>query len=81
MQKSKKYIMNFEERLEKLKEIVEYLERDDISLKDSMEKYQESLHIVKDCYKELEEAELKIEIIKKEGRIFTESSDDKKENN
>ena len=56
---------SFEENLEKLKEIVEDLESGDLPLKDSLEKFQNGVDIIKQCYKELETAELKIETITK----------------
>jgi exodeoxyribonuclease VII small subunit len=63
----------FEENLEKLKEIVESLESGDLPLRESLEKFQNGVDIIKQCYKELETAELKIEtIIKKDGKIITE---------
>lgn len=64
---------SFEENLEKLKEIVEDLESSNLPLKESLEKFQNGIDIIKQCYKELETAELKIEtIIKKDGKIITE---------
>lgn len=61
----------FEERFEKLRGLVVELENGNLGLKDTMEKYKESLEIIKKCYKELEEAELKIEsIIKENGEII-----------
>lgn len=84
MPKSKKPIKTkvkktipFEEKLEKLKEIVEELEDGEIPLKESMTNYQESLDLIKQCHEELEDAELKIEkIMKKDGKIISESLDD-----
>jgi|TARA_Y100000310_G_scaffold65275_1_gene60796 exodeoxyribonuclease VII small subunit len=68
---------SFEEKLSKLKEIVEELEEGEIPLKESMDNYQGSLDLIRQCYEELENAELKIEkIMKKEGKIITESLDD-----
>ena len=68
-----KKLTSFEERLEKLKGIVEELEDGEIPLKESMDNYQESLNLIKQCYEELENAELKIEkIMKKEGKIIFE---------
>ena len=73
-----KKIIPFEEKLEKLKEIVEELEEGEIPLKESMDNYQESLDLIKQCHEELENAELKIEkITKKDGKIISESLDDK----
>ena len=64
----------FEEKLDKLKDIVEGLEDGETPLKESMNNYQESLNLIRECYAELEDAELKIEkIMKKEGNIVSES--------
>jgi exodeoxyribonuclease VII small subunit len=79
MPKSKKptKTIPFEEKLEKLKEIVEELEDGEIPLKESMDNYQESLDLIKQCHEELENAELKIEkIMKKDGNIVSESLDE-----
>ena len=66
--------ISFEENLGKLKEIVENLENGELPLKDSLEKFQESIEIIKQCQKELKTAESGIEtIIKKDGKIITES--------
>ena len=71
-----KKIIPFEEKLEKLKEIVEELEDGEIPLKESMNNYQESLDLIKQCHEELENAELKIEkIMKKDGKIISEPLD------
>jgi len=65
---------SFEDKLKKLREIVEDLEKGDVSLKESMDNYQRSLDIIKQCREELENAELKIEkIMKKDGQIITET--------
>jgi exodeoxyribonuclease VII small subunit len=57
--------MSFEEKLEKLQQVVEELEEGEIPLTESVEKYQYSLNLIKQCHKELENAELKIEKIMK----------------
>ena len=64
--------VSFEEKLEKLKKIVEDLESGDIPLKESIEKFQEGKILIRECYEELEKAELKVEtIMKKDGKIIT----------
>lgn len=64
--------ISFEKSLEKLKGIVEDLESGDLPLKESLEKFQNGIDIIKQCYKELETTELKIEtIVKKDGKIIT----------
>lgn len=66
-------VVSFEENLEKLKKIVEELESGNLPLKESLERFRQGMDIIKECYKELETAELKIEtIIKKDGKIVTE---------
>lgn len=65
--------ISFEENLKKLKEIVEDLESGNLPLKESLEKFQFGVDLIRQCYEELETAELKIEtIIKKDGKIITE---------
>ena len=64
-----KKTISFEKKLEELQGIVEALEEGEVPLKESMDKYQSSLILIKQCHEELENAELKIEkIMKKEGR-------------
>jgi len=61
---------SFEEKLEKLKTIVDGLESGEIPLKESIDKFKEGAEIIKQCYRELEEAELKVEtVVKKDERI------------
>ncbi len=62
---------SFEGNLEKLKEIVDGLESGDIPLKESMNKFKEGTEMIKQCYKELEEAELKVETLVKRDRTVT----------
>ena len=60
----------FESKIEKLKEVVEELESGKLNLKDSLQKFEESVNIANNCYKEIEQAELKIEtIMKKNDKI------------
>ena len=64
--------ISFEKRLEKLKEIVEDLESGDLPLNESLEEFQNGIDLIKQCYRELQTAELKIKtIMKKEGKIIT----------
>ena len=60
--------ISFEEKLEKLKTIVEGLESGEIPLKESIDKFKEGAELIKECYKELEEAELKVESVAKDER-------------
>ena len=62
MSKEKSEI-NFEESMEKLEKIAKELESDDLSLNDSVKKFEEGMKISQDCKKVLDEAEKKITIL------------------
>ena len=55
--------IKFEEAIEKLAEINEKLESDEISLEDSVKLFKEGLELSKLCQKKLDEAKLEIEKI------------------
>ncbi|MBU2522664.1 MAG: exodeoxyribonuclease VII small subunit [Nanoarchaeota archaeon] len=63
--------VSFEGNLERLKKIVDGLESGDIPLKESMNKFKEGAELIKQCYKELENAELEVETLVKKDRIVT----------
>ena len=55
--------IKFEEALERLAEINEKLESDEISLEDSVKLFKEGLELSRFCQKKLDEAKLEIERI------------------
>ena len=55
----------FEEALEKLENIVETMESDDLPLETLLAKYEEGAKLVKICQEKLAEAELKIQQLEK----------------
>ena len=55
--------IKFEEALDKLAEINEKLENDEISLEDSLKLFKEGIELSKLCQKKLDEARLEIEKI------------------
>ena len=55
--------LNFEEALEKLAEINEKLESEEISLDESVKLFREGLELSKLCQKKLDEAKLEIQKI------------------
>ena len=57
---TKKDTVNFEASLNKLEQIVTKLENGDISLEDSVKSFEEGIGLVKECQKQLSEAELKV---------------------
>lgn len=54
---------SFEEKILKLEEIVAELEKGNLSLDDSVQKFEEGIKISKECSKMLESAEKKISIL------------------
>lgn len=56
----------FEEQMQELEQIVQVLEKGDLSLDDSVKKFEEGIKISKECNKILEEAEKKITILVKQ---------------
>ena len=56
---------SFEEQMEQLEKIVQELEKGDLSLEDSVSKFEQGIKISKECNKTLEEAEKKITILVK----------------
>ncbi len=57
---------SFEEQIEELEKIVQELESGNLSLEDSVNKFEEGIEISKKCNKTLEEAEKKITILVKD---------------
>ena len=57
--------MKFEDGLKRLEKIVEELESGNLSLDDSLEKYEEGIKLSKACTKRLEVARKKVEILLK----------------
>lgn len=56
---------NFETSLKDLEEIVEQLETSDLTLDETLAKYESGIKIYKQCYQILEKAEKKINILLK----------------
>ena len=58
---------DFESSLKALESIVERLEDENINLEDSVKSFEEGINLVKECQKQLQEAELKIKILLDDG--------------
>jgi len=71
--------MKFEEGLKKLERIVADLENGDLSLDESLEKYEEGIRLSKMCAKKLEVAKKKVEILLKseDGSVELKPFDEK----
>ena len=62
--------MKFEEALKKLETIVGKLEAGDMSLEDSLSKYEEGIKLSRICSRQLEAAKSKVELLMKSGSKF-----------
>ena len=65
---------SFEISLKELEEIVELLEKGDLTLDETLAKYEKGIRIYKQCYKILENTEKKINVLLKnaDGESYTE---------
>lgn len=62
--------MNFEDKMKKLEEIINDLEKDEINLEDSINKYTEAMKLIKECDESLKQAEEKIsKIVVEDGSL------------
>lgn len=62
--------LKFEEKMQKLEQIVNELENDDINLDESIEKYTMAMSLIKECDSELKSIEAKIaKIVKDDGSL------------
>ncbi len=65
--------LNFEEALGGLEEVVRELEKEDITLEDSMQKFEQGIKLSSHCLRKLNEAEEKIEELTRseDGKLVT----------
>ena len=71
---SKKEETNFEELMEKLEEITNKLEKEQISLDESVKLFEEGMRISKQCNSKLEDAEKRITILINENNEIKEEN-------
>ncbi len=74
--------MSFEESIKKLEEIVRELEDENISLEDSMKKFELGIKLSSNCLKKLNEAENRIEELTRseDGKLIARELNLEKEN-
>ena len=74
---------DFEKSLTRLEEVVKRLESADLSLDEAMRLFEEGVTLSRECQKQLEEAEGRVEILlkKADGKIVAEPFDPEEENN
>jgi len=65
--------ISFEEALKRLEEIVDSLEKGQLSLDESLKKFEEGIKLSKLCNKKLVETQQKVEkLMEKNGKLLTE---------
>jgi exodeoxyribonuclease VII small subunit len=74
---------DFEKSLTRLEEVVKRLESADLSLDEAMRHFEEGVKLSRECQKQLEEAEGRVEILlkKADGKIVAEPFEPEDENN
>ena len=74
---------DFEKSLTRLEEVVKRLESADLSLDEAMRLFEEGVKLSRECQKQLEEAEGRVELLlkKADGKIVAEPFDPEDENN
>lgn len=79
----KKKAETFEEAMKRLEEIVEKLEKGDLSLEEAMGAFSEGVGLVRLCHEKLEEAEKKVQMLVQgeDGRWITRPFDKPVEEN
>lgn len=55
--------MNFEKRIARMESIVTKMESGELSLEDSLKLFEEGVQLSRECHKELEGAELKVQTL------------------
>ena len=73
---------DFEKSLVRLEEVVRRLESPQLSLDDAMRLFEEGVQLSRECQKQLEEAEGRVEILlkKADGKLTAEPFDPEREN-
>ena len=64
--------IDFEKSLKQLEDLVEKLEKGDLSLEDSLKKFEQSVKLTRECQQALETAEQKISVLSKKNGNWVE---------
>jgi exodeoxyribonuclease VII small subunit len=63
--------LNFEKALAELEQLVAEMEQGDLSLEDSLKRFEKGIALTTECQQALQNAELKVtELVEKSGRIL-----------
>lgn len=61
--------MSIEETFAKLEETITQLEKEDISLEDSLKAYEQGMEYIKSCNEVIDKAEKKVMVIRENGEL------------
>lgn len=61
--------MSIEETFAKLEDTITQLEKDDISLEDSLKAYEQGMEYIKSCNEAIDKAEKKVLVIRENGEL------------
>lgn len=77
MAKKTRKSTNFETAIAELESLVEEMEQGEISLEDSLKKFERGIELTRTCQKALQDAEQKVQILveKKEGDVIADIDD------
>jgi exodeoxyribonuclease VII small subunit len=68
--------INFEESLSELETLVEEMEQGNLSLEDSLSRFEKGISLTTECQQALQSAELKVrELVEKNGKILEKDFD------
>ena len=68
--------INFEESLSELETLVEEMEQGNLSLEDSLQRFEKGISLTTECQQALQSAELKVqELVEKNGKILEKDFD------
>jgi exodeoxyribonuclease VII small subunit len=71
-----KKALNFEKALAELEQLVEQMEQGDLSLEDTLKRFEKGIALTTECQQALQNAELKVtELVEKSGKILEKEFD------
>ena len=71
-----KKTLNFEKALSELETLVEDMEQGDLSLEDSLKRFEKGIGLTSECQQALQSAELKVkELVEKNGKLLEKDFD------
>ncbi len=77
--KSSSKTVDFEKSLKQLEDLVEKLEKGELTLEESLKNFEQGIKLTRECRSALEKAEQKISVLTKEGKDWIETSDMEKD--